>query len=201
MADLGEKIKGQLQPEFIEANRERSLEFKVGRSAARKPDYIRIAGVTRRLWNGMRVLPYTATEIRRSLERTIEILPEAARNEGSIPTLGPDSVYVEMAFSMSGDGAYSRGAITRERMYTALNSAFANAAEKRTGRPVRELAEKLLLLPARPWQRFTFEGLRRLFVEELIPTQVAWRIRGNADSDLRVAIFFSPLEPNVFGLA
>jgi hypothetical protein len=59
----------------------------------------------------------------------------------------------------------------------------------------------LLQRMARPRQRFTFEGLRKLMVEELIPTQVVWRATGEGNDALTEVIYFSPTDFEVFGLA
>jgi hypothetical protein len=60
-------------------------------------------------------------------------------------------------------------------------------------------AHLFLQLAGRPWERFTFSGLRKLMVEEIIPTQIAWRVLSD-EASLRTAIYFSPSEFKVFGL-
>ncbi|MGQ0581364.1 MAG: FRG domain-containing protein [Reyranella sp.] len=193
-------LQKQLNSQFVKKHRHSSLYFPDRLQATDSPHYARISAVTRSIWDGMRILPYTSVEIGKTLQRAFILLPLALKNEHGRPVLGADSLYVEMASGTKG-GAYSRGAITKAGMYAALSRTFVNASEKHTEQSIHDLAEKVLLLPARPWQRFSFAGLRKLFVEEIIPTQVVWRIRGNESHSLNTTIYFSPLELKIFGLA
>src|SRR3984893_8227569 len=113
-----------------------------------------------------------------------------------------------MASNVDGNGAYSRAVVTREAFIDASNPAFVVKAREKleTENPALKLksdaalAHAYLLLSGRPWERFTFSGLRELMVDQIIPTQLAWRVTSD-DTELRVVIYFSPTDFKVFGLA
>jgi hypothetical protein len=156
----------------------------------------------------MRTLPYTTCEIDTALARTIELFPISRQNAHVRNAWGGDGLYVEMSSSVDGYGAYSRAAVTGNALTEALNPVFLRAVRDHleTIDPAfrdaagASLGFASLQLAGRPWERFTFDGLRKLMVEQLIPTQIAWRVPAN-DYDLRTVIYFSPKEIKVFGLA
>jgi hypothetical protein len=161
----------------------------------------------RRLWNGMRRLPFTEHEIRRSLEVLINLFLSGKRDSmtGRVEdlgpeSLGPDPLYVEMASGSDGRGDYSRGYVSGNRLIQAHNPKFLEAASEYRGSDGLDPAALLMLL-ARPWERFTFHGLKGLMIEELIPSQVVLRADAERDEALRTTIYFSPTEFKVFGLA
>jgi hypothetical protein len=197
-----------LSPEFIESNRGRALDILATRCKDFDRDCVRLFARVRRLWNGMRTLPYLASEINTAFVRTIELFAIARQSTDVGDAFGSDSVYVEMASSADGYGAYSRAAATSEALSEAFNPEFARAARQQleVGNPAfrdatnSSLARAFLQLAGRPWERFAFAGLRKLMVEQLIPTQVAWRVSSD-ERDLRIVIYFSPKDFKIFGLA
>jgi hypothetical protein len=58
-----------------------------------------------------------------------------------------------------------------------------------------------MVLQCRPWQRFSFNGLRDLLVHELIPAQLVRRVQREGNEALATWIGFSPAELKTFGLA
>jgi len=198
-----------LTPSFIESSRKQALNIKPVDGAEFDPTGAHLVTCIKRLWNGMRTLPYTSAEMRLALCRAMELFPVAHEGRSDHEALGPDSLYVEMGSDSDGRGAYSRGAVTPRALIEACNPAFLHAARQKlagdspTFRDAADeyLASASLYLGARPWERFTFSGLRKLMVEQLIPTQIIWRVDFSSDGDLRTVIYFSPKEFRVFGLA
>jgi len=194
---------------FIEANRKKALNIKAAGGAKFDPVCMHLLVCVRHLWNGMRTLPYTSSEIHSALYQAIELFSVARRGRSDHEALGPDSYYAEMGSNSDGKGAYSRGSVTPKALYEACNPAFLNAARQRlvgydsTFKSAADetVATASLMFVARPWQRFTFSGLRKLMVEQLIPTQIIWRIDSSSEDNLRTVIYFSPKEFRVFGLA
>jgi hypothetical protein len=156
----------------------------------------------------MRTLPYTANEIHTALKKTLESFSVARRGTNDHDVFGRDGLYVEMGSNADGRGAYSRGAVTRKALIDAHNPAFLRAAraDLEASNPGFRNMTDITLAPAflqrtgRPWERFTFSGLKKLMAEELIPTQIAWRVETD-EANLRTVIYFSPTEFKVFGLA
>jgi hypothetical protein len=208
MEEFSDLLLRYLSVDFIEANRGKALNLKIREGVPSVQIPQRLLRCIRRLWNGMRTLPYSGVEISLAIARTLELFPLAEMNTSPSKAFGEDSLYIEMASRADGDGAYSRGTITREAFIVASNPAFLAAGRKEleTRIPTLEslpdpaIARALLLLEGRPWERLTFAGLRDLMVSQIVPTQVAWRVMSD-QGDMRTAIYFSPTEFKVFGLA
>jgi hypothetical protein len=204
LEELSNSLRAMLVSDFVEFNREAPLDISIQMPSS---DYQRLVRCIRRLWNGMRTLPFTSDEIAQSIVRTIELFP-AVKATNADSALGTNSLYVELASNADGKGAYSRAVITREAFIKASNPEFLRAARMRieAGNPAAAsgsdaaLARSYLSLPGRPWERLTFSGLRALMIEQIIPTQVAWRVGSDA-VDLRTVIYFSPVGFRVLGLA
>jgi hypothetical protein len=173
-----------LTPTFIERNRTKTLDFGFVQSSTADSGQQDLFRCIRRLWNGMRTLPYAPSEVATTIARTIELFPLARKRQNARWAFGEDGLYTEMASSADGNGAYSRATVTREAFIEASNHDFLLAARKKleqTNSAVQSksdatLAHAFLLLAGRPWERLTFSGLRKLMVEQIIPTQVAWRV-------------------------
>jgi hypothetical protein len=197
---LYEYILRTFTPEFIEANRDKAFGSGVAQKELPSSQSRRLIVCVRRLWNGMRTLPYAAPEINTSISYFIKLFELSRHEKQPEDAFGPDGIEVEIGSSMDGTGAYSRGTVTTTALVEAYNPEFLSAVRQRLGRNDDLLAEASLHMPARPWERFTFSGLRTLMVEQLIPTQVVWRGHSVGDNSLREVIYFSPKELKVFGL-
>lgn len=195
-----ENILRTLTPEFIEAKRDKAFGFGVAQKEVPSSESRRLIVCVRRLWNGMRTLPYSASEINASISCFIKLFELSRHGKQPEDAFGPDGIEVEIGSSMDGTGAYSRGTVTTPALIQAYNPEFLNAVRQELGTNDDSLAELSLHLPARPWERFTFSGLRTLMVEQLIPTQVVWRGDSEGDDALSEVIYFSPKELKVFGL-
>src|SRR6202451_4164229 len=197
-----------LSPTFIDANRTLTLDIRAKTAGDFPPDCEKLFVCVRRLWNGMRTLPYSAYEIETALKKTLELFSVARRGTNSRDVFGGDGLYVEMGSNADGRGAYSRGTVTKKALIDAHNPAFVHAAraDLEASNPGFRNMTDITLAPAflqrlgRPWERFTFSGLKKLMAEELIPTQIAWRVETD-EANLRTVIYFSPTEFKVFGLA
>jgi len=154
----------------------------------------------------MRILPYDAEEIREALEATIQAFLSARRTpDGAALQLSdlPSGKFrqrVQFTKNPEGSGDYSQGFVSNENLIGAHSSAFLQAALTYLGNSTPE-AFTLLRLPARPWQRFSFAALRRLMVQELIPTQLVLRGEDPTTNALNRMIYFSPADLKIFGLA
>ncbi len=205
LEEVCNSLRSILVPAFIERNREKTIDIRITGSPT-DSDRHDLFRCIRRLWNGMRTLPYTPHEIDTAIARTMELFPFAKKSRSA--GLGDDGLYIEMGSSADGAGAYSRATITRKAFIEACNPNFLLAARKeleKTNPAVRSksdaaLAHAFLLLAGRPWERLTFSGLRKLMTEQIIPTQIVWRVVSD-EADLRTVIYFSPTDFKVFGLA
>jgi hypothetical protein len=213
LEEVSKALRSTLAPTFIEQNRARTLDIRAGQllsadSESADSDRQRLFRCIRRLWNGMRTLPYTPDEICTAIARTIELFPLAKKNPSARQALGEDGLYIEMGSNADGNGAYSRATVTREAFIGASNTDFLSAARKKLEKsdPAIQLktdaalAHAFLLLAGRPWERLTFSGLRKLMTEQIIPTQIVWRVASD-EAELRTVIYFSPVDFKVFGLA
>lgn len=196
-----DQILRTFSPCFVESNRGKCLKFIAKGSNETINHHRTLTRRVRRLWNGMRTLPFTPDEIITSLKQCFVLLPKVTQRLHMREAFGQDGIYVEMASTMDGPGPYSRGAVTPHGLKAACTPAFLEAVRKKIGVDLEFKPEFIAKLPARPWERFTFAGLRKLMVEELIPTQIVWRADEEGDKALSTAIYFSPTEFNVFGLA
>jgi hypothetical protein len=205
---ISEILLSMLSPTFIELNRAKALDMRAKGGEVLAGNCARMASCVRRLWNGMRTLPYSATDIRTAIKKTLNLIPLAEQGISDQSAFGRAGLYVDMASNTDGYGAYSRGTVTREAFIEAHNQEFLVAVRANLeasdpscrGKTDIDLAKAFLQRAGRPWERFAFSGLKRLMIEELIPTQIAWRVPQD-EADLRVVIYFSPKEFRVFGLA
>jgi len=158
----------------------------------------------------MRRLPFTSDEIRAAIKETSRLYAlrlsdpdKYAPYIGPVQVYGPDTINIEMASNKDGRGDYSRAFVSPQSVLNALNPAFSEAysSAKKIEKLDHTHMEQSLLKGARPWDRFTFTGLRSLFVNEIIPTQLVWRGYQDGNEGLKVAIYFSPCDLQIFGLA
>jgi len=168
-------------------------------------DVTRLLTCVRAAWNGMRRLPFTDAEILTSLEVLTRLFTTpyyTARNSGLFPedrSPWEDSgAYVEFRPHDDGRGAYSRGWVSRKRLVSAFAETFVCASSEyiQRGGPTEVMMHR-----CRPWQRFSFNGLRDLLVHELIPSQLVKRVSREGNEGLDTWIGFSPAELKTFGLA
>ena len=205
---VAKSVVAQFQCIEFEEMRGRGIEFEPIASVS--VDAQRFLAATRRLWNGMRRLPYTREEVLKSLVVLAKLFDSEYfkdRNSGKPPnSLRPfddeEAFYVEFGPTMDGKGAYSRAHVGRTALATAFSEAFICEALKHVPSwkdPSNH--PDFIQLPCRPWHRFTYEGLKSLMVNQLIPSQLVLRGAVEGEEALRVWIAFSPAELKTFGLA
>ena len=156
-----------LSPTFIDANRIKTLDIRAKVAGDFSRDCKKLFVCVRRLWNGMRTLPYSANEIHIALKKTLKSFSVARRGTNDQDVFGGDGLYVEMGSSADGRGAYSRGTVTKKALIDAHNLAFLRAARinLEASSPGFHnmtdvtLAHAFLQRAGRPWERFTFSGL------------------------------------------
>ncbi|MFA5204210.1 MAG: FRG domain-containing protein [Lentisphaeria bacterium] len=199
LKQLSEAILHLFTSKAIEINRDKLFEVSIIQGGYLTGKRGLVIACVRRLWNGMRTLPYSGPEIRTALENLIEL--SNYHGHDLFHAFGPDGACVDMCARHDGRGAYSRGTIRVSTLVGACNPAFMDAAQRYLSVDDESLGCLSLQLAGRPWERFTFNGLRKLMVEQLIPTQIAGQVNGDGDDGLHTVIFFSPTEFNVFGLS
>jgi hypothetical protein len=173
-------------------------------------DMSKLLASTRCLWNGMRRLPYTSEEIATCLRVTARLYLSpfySERNSGRFPDSycqfgnGP-AHYVEFGPNSGGKGAYSRAHVSSAEMVSAFSESFICACvQAHPSRNDSSHYADFIQLPCRPWHRFKFDGLRRLMVHELIPSQLVWRGGVEGQEGLETWFAFSPADVKNFGLA
>jgi hypothetical protein len=197
-SSLARQLLDGISVDFVRENRQSGLQFKNAKPVdIDNPLLIRI----RRLWNGMRTLPYSEDEIVTSVTKVIDLFPLMLRGIDVRNVFGEEGAFVEMGGALDGKGAFSRAACTMIGFRAACRQEFIQVVRANKGLSDDVLNWHLLQVPARPWQRFKFAGLRKLMVEELIPTQVVWRATSEGADGLRRVIYFSPTDLKTFGLA
>lgn len=193
---LAESLRLAITPEFVTNNRNSALQFSDPLNHG-----VGILTRVRRLWNGMRTLPYSTDEIVTALRMTLDLYPVMRRGIDVSDAFGEDGAYVEMCAAADGRGSYSRAALRVQQFHRVCRPGFVAAVKAGEDMDPGVLGWHLLQRMVRPRQRFTFEGLRKLMVEELIPTQLVWRATGEGNDALTEVIYFSPTDFEVFGLA
>jgi hypothetical protein len=200
------EILDKLTVDFIAANRRRGLFFSPQGTTSVEPVILRLHACIRRLWNGMRNLPFTDVEIREALEATIQLFLEAKRNARGIAddlgeeSLGVDRIYVDFTRNADGKGDYSKAFVSRRELLNAHSEEFVRIVSQHLNTSVVNPVH-LVQLRALPWERFSFSGLRRLMVKELIPCQLVLRGDSPDEYALKRVIYFSPTDLKIFGLA
>lgn len=184
---------------FVAENRRLALEIGVSGDPQTQAWLETYLKALRRQWNGMRRLPYTDTEMHQSLQATLALLAQRQVEGRWFRPYGNDRLHVDLSVSQNGNGEYSRAYMSRARFLSALNPAFLCAINEYKGETRGVFSFLPLDLTARPWERFTFTGLRDLFVYELIPSQVIWRSEINGIEGARTVVYFNPSEIKVLG--
>lgn len=154
----------------------------------------------RRVFDGMRILPYTNEEIAKSISISLALTILWLMNgkdkwnsdwKSIFKPFIPDEIEIEIA-SLTGDS--SRGLASRKRLFLSLRENLSELI-----RP--EFREKFLgdIVPTiqfiiEPNKLYDFQKLRQVFVEDLIPTQSVIRA-------INSPVYFTPARLSLFGLA
>ena len=148
--------------------------------------------------------PYSDDEVQGALESAVRMFFSREYDQSILTVIDLEHVeskpvFVEFSVNADGRGSYSRAYVSRAGLSNAFSPHFISAVTEVKGHFPAQL-EEVLLIPARPWERFTFEGLRVLMITEIVPSQAI--LYGGRDSNetLRRAFCFSPADINIFGL-
>lgn len=157
-----------------------------------------------RQWNGMRNLPYTDEEICLSLHTTIKVYLHyeyGDRDETFYLSPDEEKTHVEIGKKDSGSGAYSRAIISVASLASCFTDQYLEALRDNTGFLPLEIARLSHRYQCSVKKRYSFNSLRKLMVEELIPSQMFARGEDNGQKDHEWWIAFSPLEIGVLASA
>jgi hypothetical protein len=157
----------------------------------------RVGDALRKLWDGVRVLPYSNEDIALGMANCVVIACIARRSAAR----DPESKWLHVASECFGeaievefgahDASYSRGYASKAMLLKAVRDDIGTFLHSKwTPALVDDITGLLLALQA-PERLFEFDRLARVFVHQLIPTQVL--IRSGA-------VFFSPARLDAFGL-
>jgi len=150
--------------------------------------------VLRRVWNGMRQLPYEDSDIAEACGSVAALLmtpfsreiSEEKRIEDFAECFGPA---IEVGFAHF-DGSGSGGYATRESILGALRTDMVDLLTPES-KPIASDAREIFRIIYNPRLMFEFEKFKKLFAREVIPSQAAWK---------RELILFNPARLLTFGL-
>lgn len=200
-----DEILSLITVEFILNSRVRALHFATNNTQTLIPPVEKMIACIKRFWNGVRRLPYTELEIRRALESTISQFMDSIKDSSSrcekkndISSSITERIYLELSSNLEGTGDYSRAHVSERNLLNAHSNEFIRVATQFRNSPITNAHEAFSLM-ARPWQRFTFEGLKSLMINDIIPSQIVLRGYRTSDDNPNV-IYFSPTELKIIGL-
>lgn len=164
---------------------------------AQEPDAF-LSAALERLWDGLRVLPYSDAEIAASLancvalafaNRTVPDARGAEPWERAATALFGDVIEVEFG---ADDGSYSRGYASREMLLRAVREDIGSLLNPAFKEQVMGNMTGLLQAMQAPDRLFDFYRLAQVFVHQLAPIQVLARPTS--------AAFFAPARLHYFRL-
>jgi len=151
-----------------------------------------------RLWDGVRVLPYTITDISASVANCI-ILAVSATSEKATSSGDPwghaasvcfgDSIEVEFG---PDDSSYARAYVGKKSLLQAVRRDIREFLNPEHAEALLGDMTGLLQAVQAPDRLFDFNRLSTVFVREIVPIQVLTRSK--------LAIFYSPARLDAFGL-
>ncbi len=198
----------QLQSERIPRNQLIGFEFSGNKSVVSDETANYLFKCLRKIWDGMRYLPFTDEEISSVLSSLTLIFINAHQFGIDAFVINPAQVkelygslltedYFQIELAGVTRGASSRALISRISIAHAFRQDLFNIVLDKHRKSVQfryENAELILKLIPDPKWLYEFDQLRKLFVEEIIPTQVF--LRSNRDDN---PLFFSPVHVSVIG--
>jgi hypothetical protein len=156
----------------------------------------RIDSYVKRLWDGLRRLPYDDQDIAESLANCIllaSFLLKQDRVGFEKATSECFGKTVEIEFG-SEDGSYSRSFASKAKLLAAVREDVYDYLDPKWKSQLEKNIVGLLQAIWTPSRLFDYDKLAKLFAHEIAPVQVIMRSE-------RVAIFFSPARLDSFGLA
>lgn len=165
----------------------------------RDPIKNRVESYTKRLWDGLRKLPYDDEDIAKGLANCF-MLASYLLKQGRVMQVDWAKVTsecfgktIEIEFG-SDDGSYSRSFASKSNLLAAVRDDIYEYLDPKWKPQLENNIIGLLQAIWSPSMLFDFDKLAKLFAHEIVPVQVILRSEG-------VALFFSPARLDSFGLA
>jgi hypothetical protein len=151
-----------------------------------------------RLWDGVRLLPYSNEVIAYSMASLVVLLegylewdsPYIKQPTDYINSL--DKNWMEVEFGMD-ENAYSRGYIPEDKLLSALRQNIDSCFHSKAGGLVSQSGVRLLQVSNTPNHIFNFSYFSEIFCRYIIPTQVFCRGK-------KSAVYYNPALLDSFGL-
>ena len=179
-------------------NRDPDLRRRLVAFTLRRPDgtLIEHAAEVERLWDGIRMLPYTAEEVATSIGNLIALMIEAEQSHlnyrsGDVARSFGPAIEIEIA---ADDGSYSRAFVPNDAVLAAVRPDLSNYLVPRWREELLGNAFGIIQCIPKPDVLFDFDAFRSLFVRYAVPSQVLARAQGRRPENDRVAraIYYSP---------
>jgi len=147
-----------------------------------------VSNLLSRQWDGMRMLPYSDSEIAMSMAVSLALVVCVGSLEEKLHgLLGRQLVEIEFG---SKDGAYSRALVSDQDLQTAMRQDMQGFLRQ----PELSVHATVMLQACQaPNRLFEFERLAHIFASQVIPTQIQMR-------DTPSAIYYSPARLDTLGL-
>lgn len=159
----------------------------------------RVESYIKRLWDGLRKLPYDDQDIAKGLANCF-VLASYLLKQGRVMQVDWAKVTsecfgetIEIEFG-SEDGSYSRAFASKSELLTAVREDIYDYIDPEWKTQLEKNIIGLLQAIWAPNRLFDYDKLTKIFAHEIVPFQVITRAE-------RVAIFFSPARLDSFGLA
>jgi hypothetical protein len=153
----------------------------------------RLQAVLRPVWNGMRRLPFTNTEIGAAFASVVALLilgfPDGSADE-QLPVFSKCFGECLTVGFASLDGSDSRGVASAQDLQTALRKDISSLLVVKFQDRVVNVRE-LFGIIYNPKRMFEFESFRTIFARNVIPAQALWK---------REPMLFNPTQLQTFGL-
>lgn len=159
----------------------------------------RIESYIKRLWDGLRKLPYDDQDIAKSLANCFTLASYLLKR-GRVMQVDWAKVTsecfgetIEIEFG-SEDGSYSRSFASKSKLLAAVREDIYDYIDPKWKTQLEKNIIGLLQAIWTPDRLFDYDELTKIFAHEIVPVQVIMRSE-------RVAVFFSPVRLDSFGLA
>ncbi len=149
------------------------LSFKIELSPEKEKLASSVSEVINRCWDGLRVLPYPSSEIISSIALTTAFLSARAENIKDVDKW-PVKLWqdVEIIETAPVGGHIAAGLVSKSDLASALSSRYAGRLTKSMRRLWAENPALVMNYIVDPWILFDFQLLKKMFVEQFVPTTV-----------------------------
>lgn len=152
-----------------------------------------LSKASRTLWNGLRCLPASDQDLANAFGTLVALYvargaQSVIREQETVELVFTAPIYVEFATRAS---VVSRGYCASDSLLEAVSSHWQQAHAQAPGGGMDHVTPSRLLSNNKPSQVFEFERFARVFVRQIVPSQIVLR---------RDPVIFNPAELSVFGL-